>query len=112
MFRVTSKAAKQVRIAAKQAGTEGLALRLAATKKPDGALDYKMGFDNTAETDIHVVSEGLDIIIAPEYQEVLEGTVMDFVEIEPGDFRFIFMNPNDANYSPPTEDAGPSGDSH
>lgn len=108
MFRVTADAANQIQTAARQAGAEGMALRLAASKKPDGSLDYKMGFDNVAETDIHVASEGVDIVIAPEYKELLEGAVMDFVEIEPGDFRFIFMNPNDANYVPPPEDSGAS----
>jgi iron-sulfur cluster assembly protein len=28
---------------------------------------------------------------------------MDFVEIESGQFNFIFLNPKDANYSPPQE---------
>jgi iron-sulfur cluster assembly protein len=35
---------------------------------------------------------------------------LDYVELTPGDFRFIFMNPKDANYSPPKEDrAGAPG---
>jgi iron-sulfur cluster assembly protein len=28
---------------------------------------------------------------------------MDYVEIEPGQFRFIFLNPKDPHYTPPTE---------
>lgn len=105
MFEVTAAAASQIREAAKQGGTEGMALRLAASKKPDGALDYVMGFDHMTDNDIHVVSEGVDIIVDPQYQELLDGTTMDFVEIEPGDFHFIFMNPNDANYSPPANES-------
>ena len=32
---------------------------------------------------------------------LLEGTTLDYVELEPGEHQFIFMNPNDANYTPP-----------
>jgi iron-sulfur cluster assembly protein len=35
---------------------------------------------------------------------LLEGTLLDYVELEPGDWRFTFMNPNDANYTPPPEE--------
>jgi len=30
---------------------------------------------------------------------VTPGTTLDFVELEPGDFRFIFINPNEAGAS-------------
>ncbi|MEA3277943.1 MAG: iron-sulfur cluster biosynthesis family protein [Pseudomonadota bacterium] len=103
MFKVTAAAAEQVHKAAKQGGTEGLSLRLAAHQKPDGSIDYRMGFDDAAEEDIRLSSEGLDIVVAPEYVPLLDGATMDFVEIEPGQFHFIFVNPKDANYSPPTE---------
>ncbi len=29
---------------------------------------------------------------------------MDYVELEAGTYNFIFLNPNDANYSPPGDD--------
>lgn len=103
MFRVTSAAAEQVRSAAKQGGTEGLSLRLAASQKPDGSIDYRMGFDGATDEDIRTTSEGVDIVMAPEYVPLLAETTMDFVEIEPGQFQFVFLNPKDANYSPPTE---------
>lgn len=104
MFKLTAAAAEQVHKAAKQGGTEGLSLRLAAYQKPDGSIDYRMGFDDAAEEDIRLSSEGLDIVMAPEYVPLLDGATMDFVEIEPGQFHFIFVNPKDANYTAPTED--------
>jgi len=103
MFRVTTKAAEQVRSAAKQGGTEGLSLRLAATQKPDGSIDYRMGFDSASDEDIRTLSEGVDIVMAPEHVPLLAEATMDFVEIEPGQFHFIFLNPKDANYKPPEE---------
>ena len=103
MFKVTTTAAEQVRSAAKQGGTEGLSLRLAASQKPDGSIDYHIGFDDAADEDIHMSSEGVDIVMAPEHVPLLDEATMDFVEIEPGQFHFIFLNPKDANYRPPGE---------
>jgi iron-sulfur cluster assembly protein len=103
MFKVTTAAAEQVRIAAKQGGTEGLSLRLAANQKPDGSIDYRMGFDDATDEDIRMSCEGFDIVMAPEFVPLLDDASMDYVEIEPGQFHFIFLNPKDANYSPPGE---------
>lgn len=103
MFKLTATAAAQVVNAAQQGGTEGLSLRLAAQQKPDGSIDYRMGFDDATEDDIRFKSEGVDIVIAPEYVPLLDDTTMDFVEIEPGQHNFIFLNPRDANYAPPGE---------
>ncbi len=103
MFKMTETAANQVRTAAKQGGTEGMALRMAAHKKEDGSFDYLMGFDQLKDEDLRVTSHGVDVIMAPEFAPLLDQTVMDYVEMEEGDFRFIFLNPKDANYTPPTD---------
>lgn len=103
MFKMTETAANQVRAAAKQGGTEGMALRMAARMKEDGSFDYLMGFDQLKDEDLRVTSHGVDVIMAPEFVPLLEETVMDYVEMEEGDFRFIFLNPKDANYTPPTD---------
>lgn len=101
MFKITATAAEQVLSAARQGGTEGLALRLAAHRKPDGSIDYRMGFDEATDEDIRTSSEGVEIVMAPEYVPLLVEATMDFVEMEPGQLNFIFLNPKDANYSPP-----------
>ncbi len=100
MFRVTAAAAAQVKVAAQQGGMDGLALRLAAQKKPDGSFDYRMGFDEAKDEDIELASEGVKIVMAPEYVPLLDEATLDFVELEEGDFQFIFVNPRDPNYSP------------
>jgi iron-sulfur cluster assembly protein len=101
MFKVTQAAAEQIRNAAQQGGTEGMALRLAAQKHPDGSYDYRMGFDEVSEDDIHFGSEGVKIVMAPEYVPLLDNTTLDFTELDDGEAQFIFINPDDANYSPP-----------
>lgn len=103
MFKVTAAAAEQVLSAAKQGGTEGLPLRLAAQQRADGSIDYRMGFDDVSEDDIQLTSEGIDIVMAPEHVPLLDDATMDYVEIEPGQYHFIFLNPKDADFSPPTE---------
>ncbi|MEN8174470.1 MAG: iron-sulfur cluster assembly accessory protein [Pseudomonadota bacterium] len=102
MFKVTALAAAQVKAAAAQSGAEGLVLRLAAAKKPDGSIDYRMGFDEANEEDIRFQSEGVDIVMAPEFVPLLDAAVMDFVEMTPGESQFIFLNPSDPTYVPPS----------
>lgn len=104
MFKITPSAAEQVAAAARQSGTEKMSLRLAAQKQADGSYDYRMGFDSASEDDIRFKSEGVDIVMAPEYVPLLDRTVMDYVVLEEGgDPQFIFINPDDANYSAPSE---------
>lgn len=103
MFRLTESAARQVLQAARQAGTEGMALRLAAHREPDGAIDYLMGFDEVKDDDISFTSAGVEIVLAPEYVPLLDAAVMDFVTLHGGEQQFIFLNPKDPTYVPPRE---------
>ena len=103
MFKVTTAAAEQVREAARQSGIDGLPLRLAAQQQADGTIDYRMGFDEGSDDDISFTSEGVQIVMAPEYVPLLEAATLDFVELGPGEHQFIFLNPKDANYVPPNQ---------
>jgi iron-sulfur cluster assembly protein len=103
MFKITPRAAEQIRQAANQGGTEGMALRFAARRKEDGTFDYLMGFDDIKEDDIQFDSEGVSIVMEPEHFALLDETTMDFTELDDGEREFIFMNPKDSNYSKPKE---------
>jgi len=103
MFKVTPQAADQVKAAAEQGGTTGMALRLAAQQRPDGSIDYRMGFDEATEDDIRFSFDGVQIIMAPEFVPLLDTATLDFVELQPGEPQFIFLNPKDATYVPPSE---------
>lgn len=104
MITITSAAAAQIRAAAKQGRMEGMALRIAAQRNADGQIQYAMGFDDsTRNDDTRFTSEGVDLVVAATSTMLLEGTTLDFVELEPGRSEFIFMNPNDPNYRPPQE---------
>jgi iron-sulfur cluster assembly protein len=104
MITVTERAAKQIQLAAKNGGMEGMALRIAATRKPDGAIDYAMGFDEIRDTDVRIPAHEIDLVVDPEYTDLLDGCVLDYVELEPRGAQFIFMNPNDPHHIPPKKE--------
>lgn len=111
MFTVTPAAAAQILRAAEQQ-TDKPALRVAAKRDESGEIVYGMGFDEERENDLAMHSEGLTILIGPHSQELLQGATLDFVELHPGEFQFIFLNPNDAAAPAPgctTRSAGCGG---
>ena len=103
MITLTAEAAKQIRQSAKEGNLEGLPLRIAGTKNDDGSIHYGMGFDDVKEDDTTYTSEGVDVVVSSASKDILSGMTIDYVEIEPGKPQFIFLNPNDANYTPPGE---------
>jgi iron-sulfur cluster assembly protein len=104
LFKISPAACAQIRLATTQAEAAGLALRLAATRAPDGSIDYLMGFDAAQATDVRIQPEpDVLLVFMPIYEALLAGAAMDYVELEPGKFHFIFINPNDAHYQPPQE---------
>lgn len=103
MFQVTQRAAEAIIQSRAQSNAEGVPLRVAAKKKEDKTFEYGIGFDEAGAADTRISDHNADIVIAPDHLDLLEETLMDFVEIEPGQFGFIFLNPLDANYTPPQE---------
>ncbi|NOX42366.1 MAG: iron-sulfur cluster assembly accessory protein [Gammaproteobacteria bacterium] len=98
MIKVTEAAAKQI---LQQEKIENTSLRIAGKINPDGTYEYGMGFDEVKEDDVKITSERVSLIVAPECREMLEDTVLDYVELEGGAFGFIFFNPNDPDHKAP-----------
>jgi len=96
MITITPSAAQQIRIAATQSDSDEMGLRIAARRAADGSLDYAMGFDEARGDDVVLTSEGIALVVSPQQRDLLDGMTLDYVEFEAGDFRFIFVNPNDA----------------
>jgi iron-sulfur cluster assembly protein len=101
MITVTPSAARQIRIAATQSDSDEMGLRIAARRDADGSLHYAMGFDEARGDDLVVPTEGVALVVSPAHRDLLEGMTLDYVEYEAGDFRFIFINPNDRAAAPP-----------
>lgn len=100
MITLTPAAIEQVKKSANESGAEGLALRLAARKNSDGSMEYGMGFDESNDDDLMFKFDGIEVVMGGEYGPLFNGCSIDYVEIETGNFGFIFQNPNDANYRP------------
>ncbi len=103
MITVTSAAADQIKLSADQSKAEGMSLRIAAERNDDNSIHYGMGFDDSKEDDITVAAGDIEIIVSTSSAELLKDTTLDFVELEPEKFEFIFMNPNDPSYKAPEE---------
>ena len=69
------------------AARRGIGLRIAAKVDEDG--EYGMGFDEERENDVKVETRGITVLIAPHSKELLAGAMLDFVELNPGEFQFL-----------------------
>lgn len=104
MITVTEAAAEQILNAARQGKMEGMALRVSVNRQSDGSFQYAMGFDDTGITgDPSVSSNGVEVVVAEASVPHLSGTTIDYVEFEPGQYKFIFINPNDPAHRPPVD---------
>jgi iron-sulfur cluster assembly protein len=94
MLTLTSAAAEEILRAADEAGMEEPLLRVAArVDEADGRIEYGMGFDERREQDEEFDCGGVVVLVSPPSREPLAGTLLDFVEIEPDQFRFVFSRP-------------------
>jgi iron-sulfur cluster assembly protein len=108
MFKLTPAAAEQILQAAEVQDDEPC-LRVAAKVDDDGELVYGMGFDEERENDIVVDCEGIRILISPRSQELLAGAVLDFVELKPGEFQFVFADAQAPGCAPTSGGCGGCG---
>lgn len=109
MINVTPAAVTQIHNAAADSAADGMSLRVAAHyDEVSGEMQYGIGFDDRRDDDELVDTPGLSILISPLSREAVNNLTIDYVEIGPGDFRFIFMHPDD-DISPPTPVSGGCG---
>lgn len=103
MITVTPAAVAQIKLSAEQGKTEGMPLRIAASRNKDNSIHYGMGFDDSKEDDVTITTGDIEIVVSSASAELLKNATIDYVELEPGKFQFIFLNPNDPTYKPPAE---------
>jgi iron-sulfur cluster assembly protein len=103
MIKITDAAAAQIRVAHNNPDVFEMVLRIAAYQEDNGDVNYGMGFDLEREADEHLVVNGIALLIAAPSTPYLQGVTLDFVEMSPGDMRFIFIPPYSAE---PESDAG------
>ena len=107
MITITKRAAEEIGLSMHNPDAQGLLCRFAVEQTEEG-LRYLMGFDERHESDIHLESNGIEYVLSYGQKALLEGMVVDFDEINPEHgYGFIFMNPNDPDYTPPNEAQAP-----
>ncbi len=106
MFRLTPQAATQIRHAALAADSANMALRVAAKRGADGEVEYAMGFDDARQHDTALSLEGIQIVISPHSAALLSEIELDYVELSPGAFDFIFVTAGAASASGPAGSCG------
>jgi iron-sulfur cluster assembly protein len=91
MFTLTPLAAEEISRAAASEPDGQPMLRVAAKiDEDDGELVYGMGFDDEREDDLVIDGPGVAVLISPRSLPLLENTTLDFAEVQPGEFQFIF----------------------
>ncbi|MBE9515719.1 MAG: iron-sulfur cluster assembly accessory protein [Proteobacteria bacterium] len=104
MITISESAQAQIKAASEEDEMKGMALRLAIRRDDAGAFEYGIGFDDINEDDIKINQDGFMVVMSPAYKDILNGLSIDYVEIEPDNFHFIFVNPNDPDHVAPGED--------
>jgi iron-sulfur cluster assembly protein len=92
-FNVTADAAAEILAAARRNDAAGMALRIAARQVADGSIEYGMGFDEAREDDETAEFAGLTVLLGSPSRPLLDGAVLDYVEVEVGRFDFVFIPP-------------------
>ena len=102
MISVSTSALEQIKRSAASSGMESMPLRIAIKEQEDGSFHYAMGFDDQRlPGDNFLNFDGVDLVISAASKNLAEGMTIDYVELSPGQFEFIFLNPNDPTYVPP-----------
>jgi iron-sulfur cluster assembly protein len=101
MIKVSTAAIEQIKISL-DAQTGTAPIRVAVKTLEDGSFHYAMGFDEQRlPGDNFVNIEEVHLVVSAASKDLAEGMTIDYVELEPGSFEFIFLNPNDPTYVPP-----------
>ena len=93
MFSMTMSAATEILAAAARSDAAGMALRVAARQIADGSLEYGLGFDDEREDDQKLNIGELTVLVGSPSVPLLADTVLDYVEVAPSRFDFVFMPP-------------------
>jgi Fe-S cluster assembly iron-binding protein IscA len=103
MISLSTAAHEQIRLSATTGDLQSVPLRVAVKQLDDGSLHYAMGFDeHKLPGDTFFNFDGVDLVVSTGSKGLADGMTIDYVELEPGKLEFIFLNPNDPAYVPPS----------
>ena len=104
MISLTATAIEQIKHSVEQSGAGSVPLRIAIKTQDDGSFHYAMGFDEQRlPGDNFINIDDISLVVSEASKDFAEGMTIDYVELEPGNWQFIFLNPNDPTYVPPRQ---------
>ena len=104
IIKITDAAAQQIRQSITTEEMKAMSLRLAVMRNADGSFHYAMGLDDqNYEDDLKLQSNNINIVVNSAMLSMLRNMTIDYVELEEGQYNFIFLNPNDPSYIPPSD---------
>ena len=96
MIHISKTAAEQM---LKSLKDDTMVLRIAVQQKPDGEFHYIMGVDEPKSDDTRYISNDVKIVVSSEHTALLDNMEIDYVEISPNEYHFIFKNPSKKLFS-------------
>jgi iron-sulfur cluster assembly protein len=91
LITVTPAALEQLRVVLTTTDDPDLGLRAAARRGDDGAIEYGMGLDEPREQDEQIkLDDMVTVLVSVASRELIAGTSIDYVEVAPGEMRFVF----------------------
>ena len=104
MISLTSSAIEQIKNSIEQNEAGSSPLRIAIKTQDDGSFHYAMGFDEQRlPGDSFINIDDISLVVSETSKPYADGMTIDYVELEPGAWQFIFLNPNDPTYVPPRQ---------
>ena len=104
IIKITDAAARQIQQSIKPEEAKIVSLRLAVMRNADGSFHYAMGLDDqNYEDDLKLQSNTINLVVNSAMLSMIKNMTIDYVELEKGQYHFIFLNPNDPSYIPPAD---------
>ncbi len=94
LITVTPAALAQLRVAITAADEPDIALRAAARRADSGEIEFGMGLDEPREQDTQIaLDDVVTLLVSAASRELIAGTWIDYLEVAPGEKRFVFFKP-------------------
>lgn len=97
LITVTPAALAQLRVVIAASDEPDVALRAAARRTDTGEIEFGMGLDEPREQDMQIALDDLvTVLVSAASRELIAGTWIDYLEVAPGEKRFVFLKPEAA----------------
>jgi len=94
LITVTPAALAQLRVVIAASDEPDVALRAAARRTDRGEIEFGMGLDEPREKDTQIaLDDVVTVLVSAASRDLIAGTWIDYLEVAPGEKRFVFFKP-------------------